>query len=336
MNWFLICLLVLGAGSVYGEELPVLNRAGAPFLPVNFEITWSVPTNQPPKSLWVYKTVPQHFSDEAISNLMALCSFTMQDRKARPYWEEEPSTKEEWAAVANAVAFASKDGSRALGIYPALGYIYYQDNRAFDVRDKIEGVPSDAKVKKLALKILDQIGIPRSDLVKKSKGGEPLTFREIGTQSRTYHTKTKTTTGKNEIYSRGVFFIRQIDGVSFAGIGVAGGFYVEFVSHAKIRNMELVWRNLQRWEKYQVASPDQIIQWIREGKTVMPAPNVNPGEIKKLVITQVSPLYMGAFGGETQEFTYPFANVFGIADTGKTNLHVQLYCPILSTNRVEP
>ncbi|HTQ50752.1 MAG TPA: hypothetical protein VMJ12_08570 [Candidatus Acidoferrales bacterium] len=324
MKQVLIGLLIFGVASVYGDGALSLERAGVPFVPVNAEITWGVPTNQQPMELWVYRTIPQNFSPNAISNLMALGSFTTNDQRKL--------TAEEGAIDKNALAFVTKDENRSLGISPALGWIIYKDNRAFDVRDKIQGVPSDAKAKKLALKLLDEIGIPRSELVKESKNGEPLTFRETGTRGPTYHTKTKTTTGKNEIDSRGVFFIRQIEGVSFAGIGVAGGFYVRFVSRAKVQELELVWRNLQRWKEFQVASPDQIVQWIKEGRAVMPAPNVNPNEVIKLTITQISPLYMGELGGKRQDFTYPFGSLNAIADLGRTNVNLQLYCPILSMN----
>ena len=324
MKQVLFGLLVLGATSACGDGAVSLERAGVPFVPVNCEISWSVPTKQQPMELWVFKTIPQNFSPKAISNLMVLGSFTTNDQRKL--------TAEESAIDSNAVAFVTKDENRSLGISPALGWIIYKDNRAFDIRDKIKGVPSDAKAKRLALKLLDDIGIPRSELVKKSKNGEPLTFRETGTRGPTYHTKTKTTTGKNEIDSRGVFFIRQIEGVSFAGIGVAGGFYVRFVSHAKVQQLELVWRNLQRWKEFQVASPDQIVQRIKEGQAVMPAPNVNPTEVRKLTITQISPLYMGELGGKRQDFTYPFGSLNAIANLGRTNVNVQLYCPILSTN----
>ena len=325
MKWLLIWVMVLGAGIVSGEEAPSLKHAGAPFQPTNFEIAWNAPTNRPTE-LWIYKTIPQRFSAGAISNLMFVGSFTELN-------ERKPTNKER-AADTNGIVFVSKDESRSLGISPALGWIFYHDNRAFDVRDKIEDVPSDATAKKLALKLLDQIGIPRSDLAKNANSSEPLTFWEAGTRGPAYNAKTKETIGTNQIYSRGIFFIRQIDGVNFAGIGVAGGFYVRFVSHEKVSELELVWRNLQQWEKYQVASPDKIIQWIKEGKAVMPVPNVNPSEIKKLTINQISPLYMGALGGEPQDFTYPFANLSAVAEMGQTNANVQIYCPILSTNIV--
>lgn len=324
MKLYLFCLLILGVVGAYGEETPSLKHAGASFWPVDFQIVWKAPEGR--QALWVYKTIPQHFSPKAISNLMALGSFTTNDQRKL--------TTEESAIDKNAVAFVTKDQSRSLGISPALGWVLYQDNHAYDVRDKIEGVPSDTKAKILALRLLDKIGIPRSELVKKTKRGQLLTFRTTETRGPTYHTKTGKTTGTNEIDARGVLFVRQIDGVSFAGIGVAGGFQVEFVSHAKVRKLELVWRNLQRWKKFRVASPGQIIQWIKDGEAVMPAPNVNPDEIKKLTVVKIAPLYMGELGGERQDFTYPFASLNAIADMGRTNVNVQLYCPILSTNVV--
>jgi hypothetical protein len=58
--------------------------------------------------------------------------------------------------------------------------------------------------------------------------------------------------------------------------------------------------------------------------------NVNPADVKKITVTELTPFYMGARGEETQDFTYPFAQLEAVADVGTTNTAVQLYCPILS------
>ena len=333
MRRLLVGLLVLGAEHVVAQEAPSLKHAGLPFSPGNIEVIWAAPTNQQPKTLWVYKTVPQHFSDAAISNLMALGSFTMRDKEKVTAEERAQLPAEDRAAVENVLGFETEDEARSLGILPAYGWIHYQDIHAYDVRTPIEDVPSEAMAEELGLKLLDQIGIPRSELAKRRNSSKPLTFMEGGTQGHYDKTHGRQVDG---IYCRGVFFIRQIDGVNFAGIGVAGGFYVNFVSHAKIRELDLVWRNLQPYKKYQVTSADQITQWIKEGKAVLPGRNDGLDAVRRLTVTQLSPLYMGELGDKRQDFTYPFASLDAIADTGKTNIAIDLYCPILTDKEVSP
>ncbi len=331
MRRLVIGLLVLSIGKSYGQQAPSFEHTHRPsFVPANCEIVWNVPTNQMPNALWVYRTIPQHFSDKAISNLVALGSFTTRDKKRITLLKMASLSSEDRARAKNLLAFENEKEGRNLQIVPADGYIDYRDQRADPAtRDAIEDVPSEVATQELALKLLDQIGIPRSQLLKKPDSSEPLTFKEV---RRWGHMDKQQ--GKRVVQnsSRGVFFIRQIEGVTFAGIGIAGGFHVRFSSHAKVAELQLVWRNLQRYKKYEIASPDQIMQWIKEGKAVMPAPNVNPSDVKKLTITDISPMYMGESGEERQDFTYPFANLGTTAETGQTNIGVQLYCPVLSNS----
>jgi hypothetical protein len=320
--------VLLGAGNVLGQEAPSFKGDGLPFIPVNCEITWAAPTNQLPKTVWIYKTIRQHFSDEAVSNLVALGSFTMHDRKelSELSAEERPQLSAEgWAIVRDPLVFQNEGEKRFLEISPR-GYITYRDHRLDDIHSVIEDVPGEA---------MAQIGIPRSELATKPNSSELLTFKETGSRGHLdeEHKPVK------EIDSRGVFFVRQIGGVRFAGIGVAGGFYIRFASHAKVAQLELVWRNLQPYKKYEVASPGQIMQWIKEGKAVVimsDADKVNPRKVKKLTVTEISPLYLGEMGEELQDLTYPFASLSTLADTGQTNISLMLYCPILSDKMVAP
>lgn len=191
-------------------------------------------------------------------------------------------------------------------------------------------MPNDAKAEKLGLKFLKQFGIQHADLAQNAKG-HLLTFGEKRT--RGYFDRRRGKYVDDELIARGIFFNRRIDGVNFAGIGIGSGCEIMFGNHAKIANFKLVWRNLQPYEHRQVACPDEIIRYIRDGQAVMTHKNlVNPADVKRLTITDCSPLYMGAAGEETQDFVYPFAQLEAIASLGDTNENIQLYCPILSTN----
>src|SRR6266568_5086926 len=86
-------------------------------------ITWPAATNQWPEALWVYKVIPQNFSDAVVSNLMSLGSFTAQDRKkVSPYLREEDSST---------IFFGDLEGTQKhLAICPKLGYVEFHDGKA--------------------------------------------------------------------------------------------------------------------------------------------------------------------------------------------------------------
>jgi hypothetical protein len=330
MKRLILTLLVLFTKTAASQEAPSFD--GIPFLPATCEIVWAASTNQLPAALRVYKTVPQVFSERTVSNLVALGSFTASNRKEAP--EERPTDKyARW--------FFSEGNDKAplkyLIISPAGGFVMYRDRSADDIHSVIEDVPREAEVKDLGLKLLDQIGISRSELAVKPNSSELLTYKETRSRGPRYDVAQRKVIGEKRVESRGVFFVRRIDGVNFAGIGVGGGFLVRFTSHAKVVELQLVWRNLQPYKNYRVATPSEIIQWIKEGKAAIPftdAEKVNPHAIKKLTITKISPLYAGELPEKQQDFTYPFASLDTIADTGETNISVELYCPILSKNTV--
>jgi len=174
-----------------------------------------------------------------------------------------------------------------------------------------------------------QLGIASTELARKTNGNF-LAFEEERT---TTHFDRKQGKRVSEVYSRGVSFVRQVDGIPFAGIGVGGGFNVRFGLQGKLAWLELVWRNLRKSERCTMPSPDEITKMIRDGQTYSThGTTVNPNDVRKLIITEVTPLYMTAAGGESQTFVYPFLKIQAAAETAGTNAPVQLFCPIKSGN----
>jgi hypothetical protein len=321
MKKFWISLIGFVGGLAFASNGPAFESSFPKFQVNHPEIVWAAPTNQSRAALWVYKVMPQNFPVAAISKLMALGSFT----------NEIVTTKDP-------LYFANESNTCNLVVQPLQGWIRYSDyyappnhwDRTNHLWEQVAGVPDNAKVEKLGLKFLKQFGIGPADLAQKANG-YLLTFGEK--QTRGYFDRRRGKYIDDEVIARGVFFNRRIDGVNFAGIGIGGGCEIMYGNHAKIADFKLVWRNLQPYEHRQVASPDEIMQQIREGKAVMTHKNlVKPAEIKRMTITDCAPLYMSADGEETQDFVYPFAQVEAVADFGYTNAEIQLYCPILSTN----
>lgn len=321
MRTFWVELLSLVSGVAFAAEEPVFRASFPSFSAPSAQVEWAAPTNNQRNYLWVYKVVPKAFPERAVSNLMAMASLTMSDQ------------------LPGALLFnlTTKDYSRYLTINTNQGRLEYHNEEALARMsgkkthrpEPAEAVPTDAEVEALALKLLQQFGIQRSDLAAKAGTSGPLTFGH--TQTRGYLDKTRGVYVDNEVTMRGIFFNRRIDGINFAGIGIGGGCEVDFGNHAEVADLKLVWRYLQPYEHRKVASPDEISRRIQEGQAVMTHRNVvNPAQVRKLTITDISPLYMGAPGDERQDFVYPFAQLEAVADLGSTNSSLQLYCPILS------
>jgi hypothetical protein len=301
---------------------PAVGAAAGPafngllgFHPKDIEIVWAAPTNTRPPALSIYKVVTQTYSPAALSNLMALGGFTEADR----------------VRGTGMISFRDKQKTRFLNLLPSTGWIRYWDNNATDTYKKqIQGVPSDAEVLEKTVRLLNQIGISRSDLATKPHSDDLLAFREEGRTDRFNKAKDERV---SEIYLRGAFLIRRLDGINFAGTGVAGGCHAAFSLQGKLSWLEVVWPNLVKYDTKPVATAEEMAQWIKDGKAVLTHRNlIDARAVRKLTITEVAPMYMGEIGMERLDFVYPFAQLEATADLGATNSPVQIYCPIIPDN----
>jgi len=86
----LVLSLFFCAGAL-GFDLPG-GQFGLPLEKGEYDLVWDAPTNELPSALWVYRVLPAQFSPMVISNLMALGSFTLRDRKPprNPAWNHPP------------------------------------------------------------------------------------------------------------------------------------------------------------------------------------------------------------------------------------------------------
>jgi hypothetical protein len=311
-------ILLWAFDSIFGADGPAFGNRFSILQTTNIEIAWAVPTNNRPPALWVYKVIPQKFSDSCLSNLMTLGPFTSRDRMELSAADSDFD--------ASSIVYAKQ--SRFLTIAPANGWIKYRDNEAESLT-RVEEVPNDHQVEELGLLLLSKMAINLSELVRKPHSTNLLTFAEVRNRGRLEKAAGKTV---EDISARGVYFLRKIDGISIAGIGSGGGFHVIFGSHGTIVAFELIWRNLQPYQHRKAATCDQILRFIREGKAVMTHRNiVAPHQIRNLSITEIAPFYMGASWMDRQDFVYPFAQLEAVVEdlSGKQS-PLQLYCPITS------
>ena len=296
---------------------------GQPFPAENVEIIWEAPTNRWPTNLWVYKVIPQQFSTAAVSNLMALGGFREKDRThiegKRPFKDKR------------LLYFANKERTRHLGIFHPMGWLYYRDDKARNYgRELTKNVPDEARTLELALDWLNKLGVDRSELVTKEGSSELLAYRDV--RNRGWYDKDKGEQVK-EVSSRGISFVRCIDGISLTGLGTDGGFSISFVGSGKVAALELLWRNHKRHKLYRVVSPAELIKRIQQGEAkVVPTVRINTTGAKKLNIAKVSPYYLGEDGETAQNLVYPFAAVEGTLE-GEDGVkrHIALKCPILLT-----
>ena len=329
MKSFWIWLIILIAGDSFATNVPNFGNDYPKFqINKDSQLTWNA-TNHLQENLWTYKIIPQHFPSSVISNLVAMEKFTWQDE--RNGHQDISDTNE------GTLFFYSKARLSNFSVVPAEGKINYLNGQATashwdktnHLWEEVDGVPNNDELEKLGLDFIKPFGIQRSDLAQRADG-HLITWGDKKTRS--YHDRRTNKYIEDEVTARGIYFVRRINGVDFVGIGLRGGCVIEFGNQAKISDFQLNWPNLQPFEQYNVATQSELIGFIQDGNAVMTHMNrINPAEIKSLTIT---PFYWGTGADEHQTIVYPFAQVNATANLGYTNEDIQLYCPILSTNRL--
>ncbi len=312
-------ILACVSGSV---EIPADNSwfGNFPkFTPPEVEVNWSTTTTNLVGYPCAYRVIRQTFPEAAISNLMSLGPFTANVR------------------ADSRISVSSKENTRHLFVNPENGWIHYWDEKAIVVKGPVVGVPTSKQSEDLALRLFDRFGFSRSELAKKSGETNYLAFEDERTLTRfdkELGKEVSVTSG------RGTYFVRQVDGIPFAGIGNGGGFHAKFGNNAAISEIEIVWRKLERFEKLSKPTAEEITRSILNGGTVMTrgtavdaaAGPLDSTQVSSITITTVVPLYTSAGGNERQDFVYPFLKVSSLANYKGTESFIVLYCPIASSS----
>ncbi len=280
----------------------------------NAAITWSPQTtNQWPDKLWVYKVIPQEFSEAAVSNLLAIAQFTMKDRTTAP----EYLLRVDKAAM----FFGILEGTcKHLAICPTLGFIEYHDWKAaaHSNLELVTGVPGQQEATQLGLKYLRLAGVDASQLATKPGSSDLDLHWERGTLAY-YNEKTeKEVTLTNYL---GVYFLRRVDGLNVAGIGYHGGFFICFGNNSKIADLRVTWRNLKPYQFHDCPSPEQVAKWMRSGRVAFRGDRGGlPATLLKLTIFKSTFAYDGQPGDRPMDLVFPYA-IFEAtaASASKTN-----------------
>ena len=315
--WFLILSSGIAAAATSPPAVFSRLEGEAFMIPEKTEIVWNVSTNNLPRNLWIYQVTPQVFPAAAISNLMTIGGFGW-DNLVKP---RDPPVRDK-----NLICFRDSKGpnwTRALTIAPTLGWIEFYDEMQ-NVKNPGEGVPTREDAEKLALDCLFELGIDRSLLCDKKSGYETI-------QGKMDRSGNRLTTN---VVARGVSFARLTDGVDTVGIC----FKITFGGHARIKDFTLTWRNLQPHEAYRVATPDEIVRFIKNGQAVVPIQDYDPSVARsasKLSVVRILPHYFDKPGLEPVDFVYPYAVLeISAVTTNSSSGTFYLRCPILGDKMV--
>jgi hypothetical protein len=262
----------------------------------------------------VYKVLPQQFSKEWLSNVLALANFTKTPTQA----SADPKTMswryEERGALV-----------RSLNLAPLYGYVNYHNYQVtgFNTNAPI-GVPDRDEVDRLAMRYLQELGGETNELYFQHRAGTERKQRRFDKKTGKY--------SQEFVTMRGVMYSRQLDGIRFVGAGGRGGFAIDFGEGAKIASLELDWRRFQPYRRYSTLSRDDIVKEIMNGKAVISAENGEiPENPSKLNISKITPLYMSQTSGNPEDFIFPFANIEIVAVTTGTNATTfYIDCPLIS------
>lgn len=277
MNKIIILFLVQAFCAAGFAENLRFTEPFATHIPTraDLDVRWNAPTNKIPSSIWAYHLLPRKLSPQAMSNLLAACSFTSKD--GTNYGVE--------------LDFKSSDGRRKLRIFPPWGVIEYRTPLSRSLTNLVKDVPSNRQALKLAKKFLSEMDINLSDIGKNEKGSS-LGF-QVFEWGATYFVNRKAI---HNTESREVRFGRAVDGISFISVETGGNGEIHFGSHGKISEIYITWRNMERDKLHPTVTPEMMVKSIREGKAIQgmvpdAVGSIDWPTVKSVTIKEAKPLY---------------------------------------------
>jgi hypothetical protein len=183
-------------------------------------------------------------------------------------------------------------------------------DRPTDARLPLEKVPDEVRAYELGTNFLAKLEIPVGELM--SEGGKPVAWYSPGMRGHMDKATRKTIT---EPCTMGVQFQRMLDGIECFGQQVR----IQFESREAITQLEVRWHGVQADKTCAVATPDQIVSWIKEGRArAHPVETtgsrwIKVADIKKVTIRQVRLFYDADPNWENPEkfpnYLYPYAGI---------------------------
>jgi hypothetical protein len=200
-----------------------------------------------------------------------------------------------------------------------------------DDRSPLENVPDKARAFELGMNLLAKLEIPIGELM--SENGKVLAGYSPGTRT---HMDKATHKAITEPCTMGVTFGRVLNGVVCFGQQV----HIQFESQETVTQLEVRWNGVEANKTSVIATPDQIISWIKEGRArAHPVETtgqrwIRVADIKKVTIRQVNLCYDASPDWENTKkipnYLYPYvaiqAEVEFSPDDHET---VGISCPVI-------
>ena len=216
------------------------------------EIQWQI--RLPHTKLHVFKALPHYYSTSAVAAALAISGLNTNDIASNPtngpkgfLWFHRRSDTQGVGDGRPNEGLIIDSGRGIVSFVPYLP-------EAHPPRD----IPDDNTVARLAWQYMSQLGIDRAQLAefaKTSRKCEPASGPIL----------------KTEVCARGIVLTRLADGIEFdAGRGfVTSGFVLDVQSHARIKEFQLIWPDLQIVKSCSLPSRRQVEHFIRQGKTFL-------------------------------------------------------------------
>lgn len=329
---FLLTWLQLGSTAAFSQTLPYVKFVNPPaddlihIQRTNLVVRWKASPHPWPKTVWTYRVRPSEPSPLVISNLMALGPFTDKDRTY---------------SGTNGMVFGHPYATPYLDINFIAGTIDYDwGERNYTPASLAIDVPGTNQLVRLATNLVSQIGISPAEIAKRENGQLRISWPDPSDSYSFFFLPDHTVISNATL--RQVWLHRALDGVEF-NYG-AGGCEIWFGEHSHVIKLRLDWRAVERDKQYAAATPDHIIQWIREGRAIQKRMLTGHGgetfidwpNVKSLTVRRAKAYYWGEFFGPSiaahpslPSWVWPYAEISGTVDTGKTNLNVEIVCPII-------
>jgi hypothetical protein len=289
-----------------------------PFYAENLQVEWEAATNSLPATVAVFKVVPTWFSPTVISNVMRLAWATSLDRIRPPAGMEPPP---------RSVYFQSQDQKTNLIFVPFYGVIAVQAPDDLHAPFDFEKVPDEARAYELTTNILKELEIPIGEVPVREDQQPHITFA-AGTFGTPWERHRDTMRAE---------FGRQLDHIDCD----LPAFWIEFGAHERVWRLELSWPRVQVEKRYPMATGDQIIAWIKEGRARVISLGgcsdsgvVEPGKIQRLAIKGINLRYYSYSPMDIERKpanrVYPYAVLDAEAEFAQGDTEdFPLYCPIV-------
>jgi hypothetical protein len=316
----LLIYLQLLVSAGFSQTLPT----PASFLQIryhatNFDITWDAPDHSWADKVWVYRDTAAKLSDDIVSNILEIGSFTQRDKKDYGIY-----------------GFTAYDSGRVLRFATMTGKIYYYAPQQYGIDHLVTNLPSTNAAIVLTKQILPRIGIGLTN-VEHSTNGELLFHYDPNPQGTIYYTTNLPIVNLNQ---RTVGFKKALDGLTVEGGGGIGT--IDYGENGRVIQMDIDWRGAVKDKEYDTATKDDILKWLKDGhcyfpRSIFPPHNekidIDWTKAKHLTINRVQICYWGIdfpdINPPSKSTVYPYAILHSTVDTGQTNLDITIDCPII-------